>query len=78
VPLELHACRNCKRLDLLRAGPAQPPAPLKLRFENDFSAREIGRILRFPTPFHVYRRLTLLLAQLRELLRRRGVHGPEP
>jgi RNA polymerase sigma factor (sigma-70 family) len=51
---------------------------LKLRFEDDLSAREIGRILRFPTPFHVYRRLNLLLARLRELLRRRGVHGPEP
>jgi RNA polymerase sigma factor (sigma-70 family) len=51
---------------------------LKLRFEDDLSARQIGHILRFPTPFHVYRRLNLLLAQLRSSLRRRGVQGPEP
>jgi RNA polymerase sigma factor (sigma-70 family) len=51
---------------------------LTLRFEDDLPAREIGRILRFPTPFHVYRRLNFLLAQLRSSLRRRGVHGPEP
>ena len=51
---------------------------LKLRFEHDLPAREIGRIMGFATPFHVYRRLHVLLEQLRVALRRRGVQGPEP
>ena len=38
---------------------------LTLRFEDDLSAREIGELLGFPTPFHVYRRLTAVLATLR-------------
>ena len=51
---------------------------LKLRFEDDLSAREIAAILKAPTPFHIYRRLNALLAQLREALARRGVRDPEP
>lgn len=51
---------------------------LKLRFEFELSAREIGQILRFPTPFHVYRRLNLLVKQLRATLNQRGIEGPEP
>jgi RNA polymerase sigma factor (sigma-70 family) len=38
---------------------------LKLRYERELSAREIGQILHFPTPFHVYRRLNALLEQLK-------------
>jgi RNA polymerase sigma factor (sigma-70 family) len=39
---------------------------LVLRFRDDLSAREIASVLGWPTPFHVYRRLKLLLARLRE------------
>ena len=41
---------------------------LTLRFEDDLSAREIGELLGFPTPFHVYRRLTAVLGALRQRL----------
>ena len=51
---------------------------LKLRFEFELSAREIGHIMRFPTPFHVYRRLNMLVKQLRAALSQRGIKGPEP
>ncbi len=51
---------------------------LKLRFQDDLSAREIARIVKAPSPFHIYRRLNGLLARLRAALARRGVHGTEP
>lgn len=41
---------------------------LKLRFEDDLSAREIASILGYPTPFHVYRRINTLLDSLRARL----------
>ena len=45
---------------------------LTLRFEDGLSAREIGELLAFPTPFHVYRRLSAVLGALRARLD----HGP--
>ena len=48
---------------------------LKLRYEDDLSAREIAGLLGLPTPFHVYRRLNALLAELRGTLRERGLDG---
>ncbi len=50
---------------------------LALRFEEDLSAREIGQVMGFATPFHVYRRLNALLAALRLSLGRRGIEGTE-
>ncbi len=38
---------------------------LKLRFEDELSARTIAAVLSFPTPFQVYRRLQMVLADLR-------------
>lgn len=51
---------------------------LKLRFEDELPAREIAQVMRFATPFHVYRRINTLLGQLRAALARRGVQGSEP
>jgi RNA polymerase sigma factor (sigma-70 family) len=51
---------------------------LKLRYEDQLPAREIGHLLRFATPFHVYRRLNALLEALRTALQRRGIEGSEP
>jgi len=48
---------------------------LRLRFSEDLPAREIARIMRFPTLFHVYRRLDKVLRQLREALSRLGIEG---
>lgn len=43
-----------------------------LRFEDGLSAAEIAPILRYPSQFHVYRRINSVLATLREQLRSRG------
>ena len=51
---------------------------LTLRFQDGLPAREIGQVMGFPTPFHVYRRLNTLLEELRAALGRRGVQGSEP
>jgi RNA polymerase sigma factor (sigma-70 family) len=51
---------------------------LKLRYEDRRSAREIGQLMHFATPFHVYRRLNALLQELKTALQGRGIEGPEP
>lgn len=51
---------------------------LKLRFADGLAAREIGHVMGFTTPFHVYRRLNTLLRELRTALARRGVQDSEP
>jgi RNA polymerase sigma factor (sigma-70 family) len=66
---------------LLASRRALPPADqllITLRFEDGLSAPEIARILGFPTPFHVYRRLNAVLALLRTGLRARGVEESSP
>ena len=51
---------------------------LRLRFDDDLSAQEIARLLDLPSPFHVYRRLNTLLAQLRRTLEQRGIASAVP
>ena len=51
---------------------------LRLRFEDELSAREIAEILHYPSQFHVYRRLNALLAQMRGALAHGGVREAEP
>jgi RNA polymerase sigma factor (sigma-70 family) len=51
---------------------------LRLRFDDGCSAQQIARTLHYPTPFHVYRRLNALLAQLRATLRARGIESYVP
>jgi len=51
---------------------------LKLRFDDGLSAREIAAVIGLPTPFHVYRRINVLLELLRGSLKQRGVEGAEP
>lgn len=48
---------------------------LAMRFEDERPAREIARLLRYPTPFHVYRAVNALLRRLRARLARGGVSG---
>ena len=50
---------------------------LALRYQDDQSAREIASFLRLPTPFHVYRRLTRVLATLRQALIARAGGNPQ-
>lgn len=45
---------------------------LALRFEDGLPASEIAIILRYPSQFHVYRRINALLAELKERLKQRG------
>ncbi len=51
---------------------------LRLRFEKDLPAREIARLMDFPSLFHVYRRLKIVLKQLREALLAQGVEDSKP
>jgi len=51
---------------------------LRLRFDDDLAAQEIARLLNFPSPFHVYRRINALLPQLRRALEQLGVESWAP
>lgn len=81
VPADEQAARSERDRLLREALDRLPPRDrllLTLRFEDGLSAARIGGVLGFPTPFHVYRRLTLVLGQLRAALQARGVedsHG---
>lgn len=46
---------------------------LTLRIEEGLTAKEIAGLMRFPSVFHVYRRLNKVLGELRRKLERRGV-----
>ena len=45
---------------------------LKLRYDDGLSAAEIAGLLRYPSQFHVYRRINALLADLKARLNQRG------
>lgn len=51
---------------------------LRLRFDDELSAREVAEIVGMPSPFHVYRRVDTLLRRLRTELESMGVRDPEP
>jgi len=51
---------------------------LQLRFDDDLTAQEIARLVNFASPFHVYRRVNVLLATLRRSLEQRGVESAVP
>ena len=72
--LELHDALDAA----LAALPPSDQLLLRLRFDDGCSAQQIARTLHYPTPFHVYRRLNALMAQLREVLRARGIESSIP
>jgi RNA polymerase sigma factor (sigma-70 family) len=51
---------------------------LKLRFSDDLPAQRIATVMAMPTPFHVYRRLKAVCAELRRRLVARGVEDSTP
>lgn len=51
---------------------------LRLRFAEELPAREIAKLMQFPTLFHVYRRLDKVLGELRGVLQRLGMREAEP
>jgi RNA polymerase sigma factor (sigma-70 family) len=51
---------------------------LKLRHEDGLAASEIAAALRYPSPFHVYRRINALHASLRVALAARGIESAAP
>ena len=71
---ELHEALQCA----LAALAPRDVLLLKLRFVDDLAAQDIARMLEMPSPFHVYRRLNALLAELRRTLVRRGVESAMP
>jgi DNA-directed RNA polymerase specialized sigma24 family protein len=50
---------------------------LRYRFDDDLPAREIARLMRFATVFHVYRRVNAILAACRSALQKRGIRGSD-
>jgi RNA polymerase sigma factor (sigma-70 family) len=50
---------------------------LRLRFEQDLSARQVAALLGLPTPFHVYRRLDAVCRMLRARLIGSAASGAE-
>lgn len=76
--MELQSSERGAAMDAaIGALPARDRLLLTLRFEDDLSAREIAQVMGLATPFHVYRRLNAVLAELRQALRRRGVDEPQ-
>lgn len=72
-PVEALDCAECG-VALQRALDELEPADrllLKLRYEQDLTAREIAALLGMPTPFHVYRRARALCTRLRVRLNHR-------
>ena len=61
----------------LAALPVRDRLLLRYRFEDERSVKEIQRLMRFPSVFHVYRRLRKVFAELRRSLETLGVTGPE-
>ena len=51
---------------------------IRLRFDEELSAREITALMQFPTLFHVYRRLDVVLRSLRHALRSAGLEEVDP
>jgi RNA polymerase sigma factor (sigma-70 family) len=51
---------------------------LKLRFEEDYSVREIAEFLSLPSQFHVYRRLKATLGRVRRRLTGAGIMDSQP
>ncbi|HET7599426.1 MAG TPA: sigma-70 family RNA polymerase sigma factor [Gemmatimonadales bacterium] len=69
-----------RRRALTAALDALPPRDrlmLRLRFGEELSARQVAEALGFPTPFHVYRRLDVVLRSLRASLERAGVEDAQ-
>jgi len=66
------------RAELSTAVSALPAADqllIRLRFEDGVSVADIAHALRFPSQFHVYRRINGVLATLRAALRSRGIES---
>jgi RNA polymerase sigma factor (sigma-70 family) len=55
--------------------PAADQLLIRLRFEDGHSAAEIAQALRYPSQFHVYRRINSILAELQTSLRKRGIES---
>jgi RNA polymerase sigma factor (sigma-70 family) len=76
------AVRQTELSDALKQELARLPSRdqllLQLRFADDLTAQEVAKLLDFASPFHVYRRVNTLLAQLRRTLARRGVESSVP
>lgn len=75
----LRACQLHETLDRV-VGALSPDDQLllKLRFTDDLPAQRIAAVMSFPTPFHVYRRLKVVCAELRRRLLERGVDDSTP
>lgn len=60
----------------IEALPSADRLLLRLRFEDGLAAKDIAAVTKAQSPFHVYRRINHVLAQLRQRLVARGVESP--
>lgn len=77
---EAQSLRHERHVALMEAMDALPSADkmlLALRFRDELSAARIAGILGLPTPFHVYRQLARVFAELRRALEQRGIDGSD-
>ncbi len=51
---------------------------IRLRFDDELTAQEIARVLDLQSPFHVYRRINVVLTILRHALQRAGIRSAIP
>jgi RNA polymerase sigma factor (sigma-70 family) len=58
--------------------PASDRLLLRLRFAEELPVREIAKLMRLPTVFHVYRRLNAAFIALRRSLQEQGVLDAQP
>lgn len=71
--IDLERMELAKELGDLRA--SLPPADrllLTLRYDDGLSAAEITVLMKYPSQFHVYRRINALLAEMKARLKTRG------
>ena len=51
---------------------------VRLRFEDDATAKEIATLMGFASPFHVYRSLKTIFRRMKQDLERHGVRESNP
>jgi RNA polymerase sigma factor (sigma-70 family) len=74
VQLRKHELQNALE-DVLATLDPRDRLLLRLRFEQELSVPRIAAVMGFPSPFHVYRRLSQLFDDLRVQLKRRGIEN---
>lgn len=63
---------SCELASLRAALKPEDRLLIAMRFDDEMSASQIANVLRYPSQFHVYRRINAILAELKAELKARG------